>query len=173
MTDPLIITPTTKVAELLKAYPELEETLIELAPPFKKLRNPVLRRTVARVTTLQHAAVVGNIPVSKLVNTLREKAGQSRLEGLEAGASLSSKPPSWLDEKKIVKIFDARPLIDSGQNPLGEVLGYAREMKSGEIYQLETPFLPAPMIEKVSGMGFDTWSSMVSENHYTNYFLKL
>ena len=34
------ITPSTKVSELLDAYPELEETLIGIAPPFKKLGNP-------------------------------------------------------------------------------------------------------------------------------------
>ena len=33
------ITPQTKVAELLDAYPELEDVLVEMAPPFKKLRN--------------------------------------------------------------------------------------------------------------------------------------
>jgi len=31
------ILPSTKVAALLDRYPQLEEVLIELAPPFKKL----------------------------------------------------------------------------------------------------------------------------------------
>jgi hypothetical protein len=47
-----LITPQTKVGELLDAFPELENVLIQIAPPFKKLRNPILRRTVARVTRL-------------------------------------------------------------------------------------------------------------------------
>ena len=46
------ITSQTKVAELLEHFPELEETLIAMAPPFKKLRNPVLRRSVAKVASL-------------------------------------------------------------------------------------------------------------------------
>ncbi|MDD4434532.1 MAG: DUF1858 domain-containing protein, partial [Parabacteroides sp.] len=48
-----------KVAELLNDYPEIEDTLLSLSPAFAKLRNPVLRKTVARVTTLQQAAKVG------------------------------------------------------------------------------------------------------------------
>ncbi len=52
----LIITPQTKVKELLDAYPELEPVLIDMAPAFKKLRNPVLRRTIARVTSIKQAA---------------------------------------------------------------------------------------------------------------------
>jgi hypothetical protein len=46
----LIISPKTKIYELLEAYPQLEETLIALAPPFKKLKNPVLRKTIAKIT---------------------------------------------------------------------------------------------------------------------------
>ena len=37
------ITPETKVGEMLEAYPQLEEVLLEISPTFRKLRNPVLR----------------------------------------------------------------------------------------------------------------------------------
>ena len=55
----LIIAPKTKVAELIDAYPQLEGVLIDYVPAFEKLRNPLLRRTVARITTLQQAATIG------------------------------------------------------------------------------------------------------------------
>ncbi|MGD8491813.1 MAG: DUF1858 domain-containing protein, partial [Anaerolineae bacterium] len=51
-----IIAPKTKVAELISAYPQLEQVLIDYVPAFEKLKNPVLRKTVARITTLQQAA---------------------------------------------------------------------------------------------------------------------
>ena len=63
MNAKLVITPKTKVAELLSTYPELEDVLVDMAPAFKKLKNPVLRRTIARVTSLQQAASVGEVPV--------------------------------------------------------------------------------------------------------------
>jgi hypothetical protein len=62
MTDPLPITPETKIAALLEAYPELEPVLIATAPAFNKLSNPVLRRTIARVTSLRRAAEVAGLP---------------------------------------------------------------------------------------------------------------
>jgi len=52
------LTPATKVADLLESWPELEEVLIAHAPAFRRLKNPVLRRTVARVATLEQAAGV-------------------------------------------------------------------------------------------------------------------
>ena len=48
------IVPTVTVHELLEAYPELEDVLIGIAPPFKKLKNPILRKTVAKVATIKH-----------------------------------------------------------------------------------------------------------------------
>jgi uncharacterized protein (DUF2249 family) len=169
---PLIITPRTKVYELLQSYPELEDTLIEMAPVFKKLKNPVLRRTIARVTTLQQAAQVGEIPVHSLVNTLRQKVGQDTLEGLEAGTAGHAEKPSWLQEASIVKRLDARPIIEQGGHPLGEVLEGVKELKPGEIYELITPFLPAPLIERVVAQGFDHYADKKAEDHFVSYFLK-
>ncbi len=55
------ITPNMKVAEFLKHYPELESVPINMAPAFAKLKNPVLRKTVARVATLGQAAAFSMI----------------------------------------------------------------------------------------------------------------
>ena len=41
----LLITPKTRVGELLDTYPQLEPVLVKLAPAFAKLKNPVLSRT--------------------------------------------------------------------------------------------------------------------------------
>ena len=170
--EQLIITPRTKVYELLEAYPELEDVLIEIAPVFKKLKNPVLRRTIARVTTLQQAAQVGAVPVHTIVNTLRQKVGQDSLEGLEANAPGHAEKPSWLREEKITKRLDARPIIEQGGHPLGEVLTGVGDLKQGDIFELVTPFMPAPLIEKVVAQGFDNWSEKKAEDHFINYFLK-
>ncbi len=85
MEKKLIITPKTKVSELLEAYPELERVLIDIAPTFKKLKNPMLRRTIARVTSLQQAASVGEIPVDVIVNKLRGIVGQDSIVAMESG----------------------------------------------------------------------------------------
>ncbi len=72
------ITPSTKVNDLLDAYPELEETLIGIAPPFKKMKNPILRKSVARVATIKHISSVGNVPLNELINKLRKAVSDTR-----------------------------------------------------------------------------------------------
>ena len=69
------ITPSTTVGALLDAHPELEETLIGIAPPFKKLKNPFLRKSVAKVATLKHIASVGNVPLNELISKLSHVRG--------------------------------------------------------------------------------------------------
>jgi len=69
------ITPATRVAQLLDAYPQLEDLLVKQAPAFERLKNPILRRTVARLTTLERAAGIAGIDVRTLVRRLREAAG--------------------------------------------------------------------------------------------------
>ena len=90
MGEPLIISPQTKVSQLLNAYPGLEDVLIAQAPIFAKLRNPVLRRTVARVATLEKAAAMAGIPVSSLVSALRKAAGHEN--PADYGAALMPPP---------------------------------------------------------------------------------
>ncbi|MCF8233781.1 MAG: DUF1858 domain-containing protein [Bacteroidales bacterium] len=170
MSEKLIITPKTKVGELLKAYPELESKLVELAPEFKKLRNPVLRRTIARVTSLQQAARVGGVSVDEIVNKLRKAAGQDEIK-VEEATHLSGEKPDWLDEKNIRRTFDATETIAAGGHPLDIVLRETRKMKPGEIYLLLTPFLPAPLIDKVKEMGFETWTEE-QNGVFRNFFYK-
>ena len=67
------INANTKVLELIEAYPHLEEVLISYVPAFKKLKNPILRNTVARIATLRQAAAIGNVKTEDLVNLLRKE----------------------------------------------------------------------------------------------------
>lgn len=173
----LLITPQTKVGELLDAYPELESVLIEIAPPFKKLRNPILRRTVARVTSLAQAARVGNVPIGDIIRRLRHHVGQPDIEvEATAGASTEmsvSSAPEWMDQETIVGSLDARPMIDAGEQPLGRVMQELGRLKPGEIFELITPFEPAPLIDKATARGYRVWTAARSSDEYRTYFAPL
>ena len=172
METKLIITPHTKIGELLDAYPELESVLIDLAPAFKKLQNPILRKTVARVTSIRQAAAIGRLPVDVVVNKLRGLTGQGTIENVEDNPELSSESPVWFATEKITIRFDASEMIASGGHPLTQVMQDLKEWKSGDIYELTTPFLPAPLLDKVKEKGFQVWSDEVTPGNFKNYFLK-
>ncbi len=66
----LTITPKTTVHTLLKDYPFLLEYLAGYHPEFGKLTNPVLRRTMGRMATLDKAAQMANVPLNQLMDDL-------------------------------------------------------------------------------------------------------
>ena len=66
----LTLTPKTTVHTLLKQYPFLLDFLADYHPEFKKLTNPVLRRTMGRMATLDTVAELGKLPLNKLVDDI-------------------------------------------------------------------------------------------------------
>jgi len=131
----------------------------------------VLRNPLAGGASLQQASVVGGVQVGDVVNRLRREVGQSELSDIEESKDVAQKAPHWFDEKKIAIRFDAVPLINSGNSPMSEIFSQASQLKEGEILEVTTPFIPAPIIEKLKERGFDSYS-MESGNKVLNYFRK-
>jgi hypothetical protein len=153
------ITPDTKVATFLKDFPELEDELLRLSPDFAKLRNPILRRTVARVTSLRQAAKIAGLPLAEMINTLRRAAGQSEADVVEDGSVADAPKPDWVDSLEVWKTYDARSLLESGGNPMGEVIAEAKALPAGQQLLLQTSFLPAPLIDILTKKGLTVWSA--------------
>ncbi len=172
--DDFPIEPSTKVSALLDQYPELEGVLIEMAPPFKKLRNPILRRTVARIASLRQAAAAGRLPVSELVNRLRAEVGQKPLsfERQEGGSSYFSSEPSWFDRAKIVASIDERGAGDPDKMAVVTVLQTAARLEPTEIVELVTSFVPAPGIDVMKEKGYLAWSLREADDLVRTYFSK-
>jgi len=165
------ITPGTKVGELLHAYPELEQVLLDLSPAFAKLKNPVLRKTIARVATLQQAAMVGGLKTDLLITRLRQVAGQGETEFADAGDASSLGIPDWYDRTRISVTFDATPMINGGESPMAEILSLARELEPGKLLELETPFYPAPIVDLLEKKGCRSYAETRGEKTVT-YFYK-
>jgi hypothetical protein len=146
-----------KVADLLESWPELEEVLIAQAPAFRRLRNPVLRRTVARVASLEQAAGVGGVPVRELVAALRRAAGipdAAAVEGDASGGSAPQTPPEWLDRGRVTDVLDAEALLDAGEVPLTRVGARARALGPGELLRIDSGFRPVPLLEALAKQGY-------------------
>ncbi|PJA29033.1 MAG: hypothetical protein CO189_03630 [candidate division Zixibacteria bacterium CG_4_9_14_3_um_filter_46_8] len=164
------ITPETKVGKMLNAYPHLEEVLIKMAPAFSKLKNPVLRKTVGKVANLHQVAQMGNISLGLLINTLRKEAGLEQLDGVQLDESVQSDRPEWLDLSRIVNRLDARTIIEQGGHPMGQVMNDINQLKDDEIYELTTPFVPAPLVDMAKGRGFVAWSFEKGPELVKTYF---
>jgi hypothetical protein len=166
------LVPDSKVGDLLQEFPPLEEVLIRMSPAYGHLRNPILRKTVARVATLRQIAKIGDVPLATLINALRQAAGfkEEWSENGIAGATESA--PNWMQNATVTKSLDARPVIAGGGHPLEQVLRELKELPAGSIYLLITPFLPAPLLDLVKKHGHQVWSRKNDEGLHENYVRK-
>jgi hypothetical protein len=167
----IIIAPKTKIAELIDAYPQLEQVLIGYVPAFEKLRNPVLRKTVARITTLQQAAVIGGAEVEDLINHLRKEVGQDHFSG-NAAAAYTTEQPAWFSEARVVAELDARGMLAEGEQPVNQVIADLQALGQGDIYRLVAPFMPAPLVDKASSLGFSHWVTQEDDQEFVIYFCR-
>jgi hypothetical protein len=169
--DKLDITPSVTVHHLLEAFPQLEDVLIGIAPAFKKLKNPLLRNSVAKVATIKHISAVGGVPLAELISTLRKAVGQSPSSDFYDDDDFLPKP-DWFSEDKIAISIDESKIDDKGHMTLVFILKEAKHVKKGEILELVTTFLPAPGIDVLKSMGYDAWTVKSEGNLIRSYFLK-
>ena len=168
------ITPLTRIADLLDAYPALEETLIGLAPVFRKLRNPVLRRTVAKVASIEKAAAIADIPVRELVVKLRQAAGlevhADPGDTAAESAAIDDAPlPMWVDPVRVRETINADALLDAGEVPLPRIVKQARALQGQELLLVTSAFRPVPLIAVLEDAGFRCHIHAVDGGRFETY----
>ncbi len=148
------ITPHTKVGALLDAHPELEDVLIQAIPTFVKLKNPILRATVAKLATLEQAAKVGNLTLPELIGLIRRALGQDGpvMEGVIA-ASVATAWPPWFRETSVVAQLDVASVLAEGGHPLSKAKQALNAHHPGAIVVLTSDFEPAPLLALVQQEG--------------------
>lgn len=167
----LFIGPETTVGALLKAHPEVEGVLLEMAPAFAKLRNPVVRRTVAKVASLEQAAKIGGISLQAMIVRLREATGQgsASLPVLQARHEAVDEDASGLTTAHVVEEIDADAMLERGIHPIGKIREAVGALGPGEVVVLRSSFRPQPLIETLRRSGAAVHSSMQGATHLT-YF---
>jgi hypothetical protein len=151
------VTPETRIGDLLAAYPGAEAILVGLAPQFKALKNPVLRRTVAKVATVAQAARVGGLQVPEMVHALRAGLGLDAGAVAADGGGPDLPEPAWLAAAKPAVTLDADALLAAGSTPVGEASARLAELEPGAVLLLNATFEPAPLVDALRAKGHEVW----------------
>ena len=165
------IVPEMLVGEMLKNYPELEEVLIEMSPIFMRLKNPILRRSVEKSATLKQVAAVGNISEENLVNKLRIAAGYSKIN-IEGHNSVLKEKPECVKDEKIKSQYDISSDLENQIHPSIKIKQETADLKSGEMFLILTPFIPAPMLAILERKGFEIFTEKLNENSFRTFVKK-
>ena len=168
LTNQPVIVPEMLVGEMLNSYPPLEETLIEMSPIFMRLKNPVLRRSVENSATLKQVAAVGNVSEEKLVNKLRTAAGYSEIK-IESSNNFLETRPEWIREENIKCEYDITPDLENQIHPSLKIKKETANLKNNELFLIQTPFVPAPMLAILERKGFVIYTEKLNENSFRTF----
>jgi len=167
------ITLETKIADLLNDYENMKDILIGINPKFKKLNNPILRRTIGKVAGVRQAAIVGGMKPMVLLNLLRRLVGQDVIEDYEEHGSSQrvESAPEWASSKPLHSV-DANRLLDDDKNPLAETQKILKSMSTGEVMSISADFQPEPLIEEFIKKGHDVYTQKLSDSKFVTYVQK-
>lgn len=155
---------TMKLFDLLAEYPDLEEKIIHIAPPFKNLKNPVLRRTVGKLATLEKVALIGNLEVNEFLNTLRREVGQEEIGG-ERPVTVTRREgePGWIAEQP-AETIDGTEMLSRGVHPLSHVNERMKKLEKNRFLLLLTNFKPLPLIEAMEKQDYEVFYKTDPDN---------
>jgi len=165
------ITLETKISELLNNYEGMKDILIEINPKFKKLNNPVLRRTLAKIAGVKQVAIVGGMDPMILLNQLRTSVGQAAIETENVFSVLKDEIPLWISEKP-KKRLNANEILDEDINPLNVMHQAMKKVEEDDIIIVQSDFQPEPLIDKYRDLGHDVYCQQVDDTYFITYVKK-
>jgi DUF438 domain-containing protein len=103
--DDFSINGKTTVDALTKRYPFLIEYLPTLSPAYKKLKNPVLRRTMGAIATMEKVAGMGDLELDHLLSSIageiqRQTGDRVAVEGMAPPADPGTATPLSEEDRK-------------------------------------------------------------------------
>ncbi len=179
----LPVRPDQKISTVLKEHPELLDVFVAQSPAFSRLKNPLMRRTFARMVTVSQAAGVAGVPPANLLIALNGAVGVALdpaelavalgakdaavsaptpvlgaiLGGAPPGPVGSDRPPAWLGQAAVVADLDAREMQHRGEDPFFVIQDTARTVLPGQAFRLRNTFQPFPLYGVLGAKGFAYW----------------
>jgi uncharacterized protein (DUF2249 family) len=172
------ITKDDRIANIIKKYPGLIDVLVNYNPHFKLLKNPILRRTVAKLATVEKAAQVAGVSLRGLLKVLNSAAGYELThEELRSIPETKRGPDRMPDVVKNampedIVTLDVRPMLRSGEEPFGKIMETVKNLKEDQIFFLEVLFEPGPLYDVMEKKGFCSYTEKVDEEHFRVYFYR-
>ncbi|GIV95961.1 MAG: hypothetical protein KatS3mg057_0618 [Herpetosiphonaceae bacterium] len=170
-----MITATMSVAEVLARYPQTLDVFTGHHSAFNRLRNPMLRRTFARLVTVQQAAAIAGVDAEALLAALNTAIKSEAPGTLHPPAPTIARPrqpdpePDWLQIAGVEVSLDVR----EQNTPLASIMRAVREVKPGEIFMLRNTFEPLPLYELLGGRGFAHWARQLGDQDWQIFFYRL
>ncbi len=147
------ISEKTKIDPLLKEYPFLLEYLPTLAKEYKNLSNPLMRKTIGKMATLEKVSRMGDVELpfllSSIADEVERQTGERPVVTMYGAAMPGLQESVKVDRKEALK--DIIRDLHAGEDP--EVLktrfaDLVSEISPGELAEVEQSLIDEGMLEE-------------------------
>lgn len=167
----------TKISDIINHNKISINAIASIAPPLKRLKNPILRKLMASRVTVTEAAKMGGCKVEDFARVL-EPLGY-KFENIDkpeaASIPVKEEKPDWLKNAPAddVIYFDVRPIIEHGTDPLKEIMQKFKEVPAGKILCIINTFVPTPLIHLLQKDKAEaSFVDKIADKEFHTYFLK-
>jgi hypothetical protein len=158
---------TTRLLAIFEEYPALEEKVMQMAPIFRNLTNPVLRKTVGKLASVEKVAKIGKLDPTSFLNALRQEAGLPTIdEYMEETVEIPGDAPDWISGQPL-HLIDGTAMLAEGTHPIGLITAQMQEAASGKFILLQTNFPPLPLIEAMEKQDYLVFHKESEGEHQT------
>ncbi|MGD2188087.1 MAG: DUF438 domain-containing protein [Desulfobacterales bacterium] len=160
------ISATTKIDDLLKEYPFLEDFLVTLSPKFKGLKNPIMRKTIGKVATLGKVAGIGGLELDDFLAALTAEINRQTDKATPdaAGDVISDPQEKQAALKEIIKALHAGEDMAVLKQRFGELV---KGVEATEIAKMEQALmdegLPAEEIKRLCDVHVEIFKEALDE----------
>ncbi len=160
----------TKISKILKENPAAIDVIADINANFKKLQNPILRRSLATRVSVKDAARIGKVDVNEFLKALQKLGFEVEFvnHSEEKEDALAILPPDF-SNKEIITL-DVRPIIHEGKDPFGHINKVAKSIDSNHILLIINDFEPIPLIDFLVSKNFIHWMKQDEDGNYLTYF---
>lgn len=161
------ISKKTKIGHLLDRYPFLLEYLVAQAPAFSKLKNPLMRKTVAAIASISKAASLGGLNADDLLAGIAVEIFKHTNESVTLINSGGRDVPEVMDRDARIQAFKAIVLrVHSGEpveNLRDEFHDLLRDVSPAEVGAMEQELvadgIPETEIKKLCNLHVELFTA--------------
>lgn len=179
-----------RIVHVLERSEGMLEFLSGLAPAFKRLRNPAMRKIMGRLATVEHAARIAGLEPDWLVDQLNEELAQptdpigggevmerrTEGDGDQATPSVTTTDGEGMPHAlaqipdDLVHDLDVRPALRRGEEPFKQIMTAKNELPEGGVLRLRAIFEPVPLYAVMSKQGYEHWTEEFADDDWRVWF---
>lgn len=164
-----------RVGAVLARDERLIDVFVAASPAFEKLRSPAMRKTMAKLVTIEQAARIAGVDANDLVRRLNDA-----LDGTDSPqphvVDTNAPPPlpetfAGLPPDRIVDC-DVRADLRAGKEPFRRILAAVEELPAGAVLRVRAIFEPAPLYAVLARRGFAYATERLASDDWRVWFYR-